>query len=284
MRQAPASTIPITIAHSPDSDDAFMHWAIAEGRIECGPFRFEHVLSDIETLNRAAVEGRYEVTALSIHGYAHVRDRYALLGHGASMGEGYGPVVVAREPLDAAALARRTVAIPGEWTSAALALRLWRPGVRTVVIPFDEIIDAVKARRADAGVIIHEGQLTWAAEGLHRVVDLGAWWAEAEEGLPLPLGGNAIRRDLGRERLAAVSKILRASIAHALDHRGEALEYAERFGRGLDRAQTDRFVGMYVNSRTLDYGEDGREAVRRFLARGVAAGLVPAGPDPEFVD
>jgi 1,4-dihydroxy-6-naphthoate synthase len=283
MRGAPASTVPITIAHSPDSDDAFMHWAIAEGRIDTGPFRFEHVLADIESLNRAAVEGRYEVTALSIHGYAHVRDRYALLGHGASMGEGYGPVLVAREPIGAADLARRTVAIPGEWTSAALALRLWRPGIRTAVVPFDEIIDAVKAGRADAGVIIHEGQLTWAAEGLHRIVDLGAWWAEAEDGLPLPLGGNAIRRDLGRERLAAVSRILRASIAHALDHRAEALAYAERYGRGLDRDQTDRFVGMYVNARTLDYGEDGREAVRRFLARGVAAGLVPAGPDPEFI-
>jgi 1,4-dihydroxy-6-naphthoate synthase len=283
MRQAPAATIPITIAHSPDSDDAFMHWAIAEGRIDSGPFRFEHVLADIETLNRAAVEGRYEVTALSIHGYAHVRDRYALLGHGASMGEGYGPVVVSREPIPAASLARRTVAIPGEWTSAALALRLWRPGIRTLVIPFDEIIEAVKAGRADAGVIIHEGQLTWAEEGLHRIVDLGEWWAEVEDGLPLPLGGNAIRRDLGAERLAAVSRILRASIAHALEHRAEAIEYAERFGRGLDRAQTDRFVGMYVNARTLDYGEDGREAVRRFLSRGVAAGLVPAGPDPEFV-
>lgn len=279
----------ITIAHSPDSDDAFMHYAIGEGRIDPGPYRFEHVLSDIETLNRAAVEGRYEVTALSIHGYAHLRDRYALLNHGASMGENYGPVVVAREAAPAgrdgrAALEGRTVAIPGEWTSAALALRLWLPGVETVVVPFDEIIAAVQEGRADAGVVIHEGQLTYGDDGLAKIIDLGEWWAEEEDGLPLPLGGNAIRRDLGEEHMAAVSRILRASIAYALDHREEALDYAEGYGRGLDRGQTDRFVGMYVNQRTLDYGEDGREAVRRFLRRGVAAGLVPEGPDPEFIE
>ncbi|MGA1202951.1 MAG: menaquinone biosynthesis family protein [Planctomycetota bacterium] len=273
----------IVIAHSPDSDDAFMHYAIGEGKVDPGPFQFDHFLSDIETLNRAAVEGTYEVSAISIHGYALLRDRYALVIHGASMGVVYGPVVVAREPGDRSFIEGKTVAIPGEWTSAALALRLWCPGVRTTVVPFDEIIDVVKAGGADAGVVIHEGQLTYGDEGLHRVVDLGVWWAEEEDGLPLPLGGNAIRRDLGEETMQAVSRVLRESIAYALDHREEALDYAEGYGRGLDRGQTDKFVGMYVNQRTLDYGDDGREAVRRFLARGVAAGLVPEGPDPEFI-
>ncbi len=274
----------IIIAHSPDSDDAFMHYAIGEGKVDPGPYRFDHVLADIETLNRAAVEGQYEVSALSIHGYAHLRDRYALLNHGASMGENYGPVVVAREPGDRESLDGKTVAIPGEWTSAALALRLWKPGVKTVVVPFEKIIDEVLAGRVDAGAVIHEGQLTYRDEGLHNIVDLGVWWAEEEDGLPLPLGGNAIRRDLGEERMREISQILRESIAYALEHREEALDYAEGYGRGLDRSQTDRFVAMYVNQRTLDYGDDGREAVRRFLCRGVEAGLVPDGPDPEFVE
>ena len=273
----------IIIAHSPDSDDAFMHYAIGEGKVDPGRFHFDHFLSDIETLNRAAVTGTYEVSAISIHGYAHLRDRYALLNHGASMGEGYGPVVVSKEGGDRNSLEGKTVAIPGEWTSAALALRLWNPGVKTCVIPFDEIIPAVLEGKADAGVVIHEGQLTYNDEGLERIVDLGVWWAEEEDGLPLPLGGNAIRRDLGAETMAEVSQILCDSIAYALKHREEALDYAEGYGRGLDRSQTDKFVGMYVNQRTLDYGDDGREAVRRFLKRGVDAGLVPDGPDPEFI-
>ncbi len=273
----------IIIAHSPDSDDAFMHYAIGKGKVDPGAYHFDHYLSDIESLNRAAVDGKYEVSAISIHGYAHLRDRYALLNHGASMGENYGPVVVGREPGDRASIASMTVAIPGEWTSAALALRLWCPGVKTVVVPFDEIIDFVKAGKADAGVVIHEGQLTYGDDGLHKIVDLGEWWALEEDGLPLPLGGNAIRRDLGEKAMAEVSKVLRESIAYALDHREEALDYAEGYGRGLDRSQTDKFVGMYVNQRTLDYGDDGREAVRRFLKRGVDAGLVPDGPDPEFI-
>ncbi|MFQ5655659.1 MAG: menaquinone biosynthesis family protein [Planctomycetota bacterium] len=279
----PGEPIPITVAHSPDSDDAFMHFAIAERRVDPGPYRFEHVLADIESLNRAAREGRHEVTALSIHAYAYLHDRYALLNHGASMGEGYGPVVVAREPGGVELLAGRTIAIPGEWTSAALALRLRLPEARTVALPFDRIIDAVLEGEVGAGVIIHEGQLTYRDAGLHAVIDLGVWWAEVTAGLPLPLGGNAIRRDLGAETIRGVSRILRESISYALEHRDEALAHAESFGRGLDRERCDRFVGMYVNRRTLDYGEDGREAVRCFLRRGHEAGLIPSTPEPEFV-
>ncbi|MGE3166550.1 MAG: MqnA/MqnD/SBP family protein [Planctomycetota bacterium] len=273
----------ITIAHSPDSDDAFMHYAIGQGKVDPGPYEFDHVLADIETLNHAARDGRYEVTALSIHGYAHLADRYALLNHGASMGEGYGPVVVTREPCAREGLAGAIVAIPGEWTSAALALRLWYPKVRTRVVPFDAILEAVQRGDVDAGVIIHEGQLTYRDEGLHAVVDLGVWWASEADGLPLPLGGNAIRRDLGPVHMKAVSRILRASIAYALDHRDEALDYALAYGRGLNRAQADRFVGMYVNRRTLDYGDDGRRAVRLFLERAAAACLLPHAIEPEFV-
>ncbi|MCI0651618.1 MAG: ABC transporter substrate-binding protein [Planctomycetes bacterium] len=273
----------ITLAHSPDSDDAFMHYAITERRIDCGRFEFESVLADIESLNRAAVEGRYEVTALSIHAYAHLHERYALLNHGASMGEGYGPVVVARGPLSRGELAEEVVAIPGTWTSAALALRLWQPEVRVQVMPFDRILDAVLDERVAAGVLIHEAQLTYREAGLHAVVDLGAWWHSETGGLPLPLGGNAIRRDLGEPTMRAVSAILRASIAHALAHREEALDFAERFGRGLNRAQADRFVGMYVNPRTLDYGDDGRTAVREFLRRGADANLVQEIPALEFI-
>jgi 1,4-dihydroxy-6-naphthoate synthase len=250
----------IRVAHSPDSDDAFMFYALARGLLDTGDLRFEHVLSDIESLNRAAREGRYEVTAISIHAYAHLKDTYALLPHGASMGEGYGPVVVSKEPLEADALRERTVAIPGEWTSAALALRLWAPGVATVPVAFDEILPKVAAGELDAGVIIHEGQLTYAEEGVHAVIDLGAWWQE-ETGLPLPLGGNAIRRDLDPETAGRVSTLLRDSIAHGLEHREKALDHAMEYARGLERGKADRFVGMYVNERTLDYGEDGRRAV-----------------------
>lgn len=273
----------ITLAHSPDSDDAFMHWAIAEGKLDTGPYQFVHLLADIETLNRAASEGRHEVTAISIHAYAHLAERYALLNHGASMGEGYGPVVVARTPLAPAQLATCRVAIPGEWTSAALALRLWLPEVETTVMAFDEILPAVRDAVVDAGVIIHEGQLTYAAEGLHAVEDLGHWWGRETGGLPLPLGGNAIRRDLGPQHTAAISRILRDSIAYGLSHREEALDHAERYGRGLDRQQANRFVGMYVNQRTLDYGEDGRAAVRLFLRRAFQAGLIPSEVEPDFV-
>ncbi len=273
----------ITVAHSPDSDDAFMHYALAAGRIPCGEYRFEEVLADIETLNRAAVEGRYEVTALSIHAYAHVHERYALLNHGASMGEGYGPVVVARSEGGRAWLRGKRVAIPGAWTSAALALGLWGREIETTVMAFDRILDAVLTGAVDAGVIIHEGQLTYRDAGLHAIVDLGVWWGAETGGLPLPLGGNAIRRDIGGRHVEQVSRILEASIAWGLAHREEALDHAERYGRGLDRARTDRFVSMYVNRRTLDYGDDGRRAVRLLLARARAEGLIPPGPDPEFV-
>lgn len=274
----------ITIAHSPDSDDAFMHYAIGQGKVDTAGYEFDHLLADIETLNRAAREGRYEVTAISIHAYAHLHDRYALLNHGASMGEGYGPVLVARESMTQDQLRDVTVAIPGEWTSAALALQLWCPGLKTQVVPFDEIIPTVLKGDLDAGVIIHEGQLTYAEEGLTRIVDLGVWWAEETDGLPLPLGGNAIRRDLGSEHMHSVSKILRGSIAYALEHRQEALDYALQYGRGLDMDQADRFVGMYVNQRTLDYGDDGRRAVQLFLERARTAGIIPDAPDPEFID
>jgi 1,4-dihydroxy-6-naphthoate synthase len=261
-----------------------MFWALATDRIPTPGYRYEHVLEDIETLNRRAETGTYEVTAFSFHAYAHLADRYALLPHGASFGDGYGPVLVARRPLDRAAVARGvTVAIPGERTTAALALRLWLPGVRTTVLPFDAIQPAVHEGRAEAGLLIHEGQLTWRDEGLHAVVDLGAWW-KGETGLPLPLGGNGIRRDLGPDACREVSRHLRASIAHGLEHRAEGLAHAQRFARGLPAERTDRFVGMYVNSWTLDYGEAGRRAVALLLERGHAAGILPKLVVPEFTE
>jgi 1,4-dihydroxy-6-naphthoate synthase len=275
--------VKITVAHSPDSDDAFMFFALAKDRLDTGPYEFDHVLADIETLNRDAVQGRYEVTALSIHAYAHLADRYALMNHGASMGEGYGPRIVAREPMSAADLAGRRVGSPGEWTSAHLALRLFAPDCVPVPMAFDRIFEAVRDGMVDAGAVIHEGQLTYGAEGLHLVRDLGEWWAEETNGLPLPLGGNAVRRDLGDTAMREVSRILRDSIAYALEHREEALDYALEYGRGLSREQADEFVGMYVNDRTLDYGEDGREAVRRFLRRGHEAGFLPRLVEPEFL-
>lgn len=273
----------ITVAHSPDSDDAFMFYALAKDLIDTGDYRFRHVLEDIETLNRKARDGTYEVTAISIHAYAHLSDRYALLNHGASMGEGYGPRIVAREPMDPAELDGKRVGSPGEWTSAQLALRMFAPGAKPVIMDFDHVFDAVKNGEVDAGVVIHEGQLTWEEEGLHLVRDLGEWWSEETDGLPLPLGGNAIRRDLGPKVMGQVSHLLRDSIAFSLAHRDEALDYALEFGRGLSREKADEFVGMYVNDRTLDYGEDGRRAVRLFLSRAHEAGLIPTTVDPEFL-
>jgi len=273
----------IRVAHSPDSDDAFMFYALAGGLIDTGDLEFEHVLADIESLNRAAFDGRYEVTAVSIHAYAHLDERYALLASGASMGDGYGPVVVTREPVGPAELASVDVAIPGTLTSAALALELWNPSLKTVVRSFDEIVPAVLAGEVGAGVVIHEGQLTWQEEGLHRVVDLGVWWGEQTGGLPLPLGGNVVRRDLGDELMARLARLLRRGIEYSLEHRSEALDYALGYGRGLDRGKADRFVGMYVNELTVDYGDRGRSAVRQLLERAHAAGLIPRIPRLDFI-
>src|SRR3954468_6458745 len=264
----------IRIAHSPDSDDAFMFYGLASGKVPSGEFDLEHVLADIETLNRAAFTGTYEITAVSFHAYAHLTDRYVLLPHGASMGDRYGPVVVARKD-GPASLKGIRVAIPGELTTAFLTLRLYDPSVEYVVVPFDQIQEKVHSGDVAAGLLIHEGQLTYAEEGLRKIVDLGEWWADRTGGLPLPLGGNVIRRDLGPALIARLSRMLHNSIAYALDHRDEAVAYAMQFGRGLDQEKTDRFVGMYVNELTLDYGERGRQAVRRLLTEAGEKGLTP---------
>jgi 1,4-dihydroxy-6-naphthoate synthase len=274
----------IRVAHSPDSDDAFMFYALAAGKIDTGDLRFEHELQDIETLNRRALAGELEVTAVSIHAYAYLSARYALLPHGASMGEGYGPRIVARRKLRIKDLSGMRVAIPGTMTSAWLALRMYVPDVEHEVVPFDRIIEHVASGKAEAGLIIHEGQLTYKDAGLRLIKDLGEWWARETKGLPLPLGGNVIRRDLGEELMIRVSRLLRASIAYSLKHRKPALDHAMKYGRGLTREQTDEFVGMYVNKRTLDYGEDGRRAVQLFLDRGFEAGLVPRKVRVDFVE
>ena len=271
----------ITVAHSPDSDDAFMFFGLASGAVDTTGIVVEQVLADIETLNRAAFEGKYEVTAVSFHAYAHLVDKYALLPHGASMGDRYGPIVVA--PGNGARDVKgRRIAIPGTLTTAYLALRLYEPSFEYVVVPFDRIQEAVAAGEADAGLLIHEGQLTYADEGLRKVVDLGEWWAERTGGLPLPLGGNIIRRDLGPELIARLSRMLHDSIAYALSHRAEAVDYAIQFGRGLDRQKTDKFVGMYVNDLTLHYGERGRRGLERLMADAFDAGLIPKPVAVEF--
>ena len=276
----------LVLAHSPDSDDAFMFYGLRANAVDTEGIAYRHELADIETLNRRALLGELAITALSFHAYAHLADRYVLLPHGASFGDGYGPCVVARkgaeEPRSLTALAGRTVAIPGVLTSAALALRLYAPAARTVVLPFDRVGEAVTRGEVDAGVVIHEGQLTWQDEGFRLVADLGVVWKE-ETGLPLPLGGNAVRKDLGAETIGKVSRGLGRSIAYSLAHREEALSDAMRFARGLPREKADRFVGMYVNDWTLSYGERGREAVRLFLERGYAAGVLPSRVTPEWV-
>lgn len=271
----------ITVAHSPDSDDAFMFYGLASGKVDTGGIAVDQVLSDIETLNRAAFEGRYEVTAVSFHAYAHLVDKYALLPHGASMGDRYGPIVVAKAGGPEAVKGSR-IAIPGTLTTAYLALRIYEPDFQYVVLPFDEIQQAVLDGTAEAGLLIHEGQLTYADEGLRKVVDLGEWWAERTGGLPLPLGGNVIRRDLGPEMIARVSTLLHDSIAYALSHRAEAVEYALQFGRGLDRARTDQFVGMYVNDLTLAYGNRGRQGLERLMGDAFEKGLIPHRVPVEF--
>ena len=272
----------ITVAHSPDSDDAFMFYGLASGAVAADGFDIDQVLADIETLNHAAFEGRYEVTAVSFHAYAHLADRYALLPHGASMGDRYGPILVARADGPTSVRGAR-VAIPGTLTTAYLVLQLFDAQFEHLVMPFDRIQEAVAAGEADAGLLIHEGQLTYADEGLRKIVDLGEWWADETGGLPLPLGGNIIRRDLGIKRMRAVSRVLHDSIAYALSHRVEAIDYAQRFGRGLDKARTDRFVGMYVNDLTLEYGERGRAAVARLFETAHARGLIPKLIELEFV-
>ena len=273
----------ITVAHSPDSDDAFMFYGLASGAVDVDVFDVGHVLADIETLNRDAFDGRYEVTAVSFHAYAYLIDRYALLPHGASMGDRYGPVLVTRAdgPTD---LDGVTVAIPGTLTTAYLALQLYYPGVAYKVVPFDEIQPAVHEGKVDAGLLIHEGQLTYAEEGLRPIVDLGVWWADRTGGLPLPLGCNVIRRDLGTDTMRRVSRLLHDSITYALGHRTEALDYAEQYGRGLDEDKTDEFVGMYVNELTLDYGERGRAAVERLFSEAYEKKLIPHRVPVEFVE
>jgi 5,8-dihydroxy-2-naphthoate synthase len=272
----------IHVAHSPDSDDAFMFYALAEGKIDTDGITYVHELQDIESLNQRAMRGELEVTAVSIHAYAYLADRYVLLPHGASMGDRYGPKLVAREPMARDAVRGARVAVPGPLTTAYLALKLFEPDFVAVPTPFDQIEDAVLDAKVDLGLLIHEGQLTYAERGLHLVADMGEWWYQTT-GLPLPLGGNVVRKDLGDELVETISKHLRASIAYGLEHRAKALDHAMRYARGLDRGKADRFVGMYVNDWTLDYGPRGREAVRRLLERGVDEGVITRRVQVEFV-
>ena len=274
----------ITVGHSPDPDDAFMFYALAHDKLDTGDLQFRHELQDIETLNRRALRGELEVTAISIHAYASLLDKYALLPSGCSMGDRYGPMVVARRPLSVEQLKTARIAVPGTLTTAFLALRLLLPdGFAFEVLPFDHILNAVAEGRFDAGLIIHEGQLTFQNQGLHLVVDLGVWWQE-KTGLPLPLGGNVVRRDLGPQTMRTISRLLKESIRYSLEHRDAALEYALQYARDMDKTLADRFVGMYVNDWTLDYGERGREAVRRLLAEGHRAGVIAHPVNVEFVE
>ena len=273
----------IRLGHSPDSDDAFMFYGLAEGHVDTEGLRFEHILRDIETLNQWALEGRLEITAISVHAYAHVADKYAILSHGASMGDNYGPIVVTREPVGPEWLQGKRITIPGTMTSAFLALRLYLGDFEYDILPFDEIMEAVNDGKAEAGLLIHEGQLTHESLGLHCVVDLGKWWHERTEGLPLPLGVNAVRRDLGAERMAQLSRILKASILYGLDHREEALAHAMRFARGLPTATADQFVGMYVNDWTIDMGERGQRSIRLFLEAAIARGVVAHQVPVDFI-
>lgn len=273
----------IRVGHSPDPDDAFMFHALANDKIDAGPYRFTHELQDIQTLNDRALKGELELTAVSLHGYAYMTDKYALCACGCSMGDDYGPMVVAREPMTREDLRGKTIAIPGKLTTAYLALKLWLGDNFTpVVYPFDEILNVVEQGKVDAGLIIHEGQLTYMNQGLKLIVDLGKWWLE-DTGLPLPLGGNAIRRDLGPKVMQDVTRLLKESIQYALDHRAEALAYALQFGRDLDRSQADKFVGMYVNDWTIDFGERGRKAVATLLQRAYDAKIIPQPVPVEFI-
>ena len=276
----------IHVAHSPDSDDAFMFYGLASGKVDTEGREYEHELSDIESLNQRALKAELEVTAVSIHAYAYLADKYALLPHGASMGERYGPRLVSKEPAPTdvkAAMAGKRIGIPGKLTTAYLALQLYQPDFEAVPMAFDAIEDAVKAGEVDLGLIIHEGQLTYKSNDLHLWIDMGEWW-HGETALPLPLGGNVVRRDLGDEHIKAISRDLRASIVYGLEHREEALDYAMKYARGLDRKDADEFVGMYVNELTVDYGEDGRKAVHLILDRAHEAGIIPHRVDVTFVE
>jgi len=273
----------ISIAHSPDSDDAFMFYGLATNKVRVPGYKFTHVLTDIETLNHKAInEVFYDVTAISFHAYPYLQDNYTLMACGGSVGEGYGPMIVASPKLTLAEAQKTRIAVPGTLTTAFLALRLFAPDIEYTVVPFDKIIPAVTSGEFDAGLIIHEGQLTYANDGLVKLLDLGQWWRE-QTGLPLPLGGNAIRRSLGQETILMATNALRDSIQHALDHREEALAYAMQFARDLDPALANRFVGMYVNERTLNYGEDGREAIRKLLEMGYERGIIPHRAKVDFV-
>ena len=276
----PSSTVSavreISVAHSPDSDDAFMFYGLATNKVRVPGLKFTHTLTDIETLNRRAMEGFYDVSAISFHAYPYVQEKYALMSCGGSVGDNYGPMVVATRPMGLDELKRTQVAVPGALTTAYLSLKLFAPKIETVVVPFDKIIPEILAGKHEAGLIIHEGQLTYEGSGLQKILDMGKWWFELT-GLPLPLGGNAIRRELGPELMKTVGRALRDSIQYALDHREEALTYAMQFARDLDTQMADRFVGMYVNERTLDYGTEGRESVVRLLDMGHKAGII--GPE-----
>jgi 1,4-dihydroxy-6-naphthoate synthase len=282
-----ASTAPlrdISIAHSPDSDDAFMFYGLATNKVRVPGYRFNHTLCDIETLNlRARDEAFYDVTAISFHAYPYLQNKYTLMGCGGSVGEGYGPMVVSSRPLTPADLGRVKIAVPGTLTTAYLALKIFNPEVETVTVPFDRIIPEILAGNFEAGLIIHEGQLTYSSSGLRKILDLGVWWRETT-GMVLPLGGNAVRRSLGAKTLHIVTKAVHDSIQHALDHREEALEYAMQFARDLDTRLASRFVSMYVNERTLDYGPDGREAIRKLLDMGYESGIIPIAPMVDFID
>ena len=272
----------IHVAHSPDSDDAFMFYAMATRKVDTGNLSYHHTLADIETLNRKALDGVYEVSAISFHAYAYLAEQYAVLSSGGSMGSNYGPVLVSAKPLPPEELGGKKIAIPGTLTTAFLALRLFSPDIAYEVVPFDKILDELPGGDFDAGLLIHEGQLNYRDMGFHKVIDLGEWWQE-KTGLPLPLGGNVVRRDLGPTVMQQISKDIGASIKYGLDHRAEAMEYALEFARGLDVRRADRFVGMYVNELTLDYGVAGREAIRRLLGDAHQAGLLPKPPRIDFV-
>jgi len=274
--------VKVSLAHSPDSDDAFMFYGLARGKVATDGLEIVHVLKDIQTLNEEARVGRHEVTAISFHAWPHVADTYALMPCGGSIGDGYGPLLVAREPLRPSDLAGRVVAVPGTLTTAYLALRLFAADAETRVVPFDRILEEVREGRVDVGLIIHEGQLTFGGHGLHKVLDLGAWWKE-QTGLPLPLGANAVRRDLGDDMMRRLTRIVRDTVRYSLAHRREALDYALGFARGMDPAVADRFVGMWVNDMTIDCGERGRQAVQTLLDRGHAAGVIPRAVRAEFV-